>query len=276
MCGYAAEGAPATAEDLVHQFATASERGLLGDRMIKIYTSGSFFDDLELPPAARDEILKGVATSGAHRLVVESRPEHVDEEVVQECQSVLDGVEMEVGMGLETSSDLIREHAVRKGFAFRDFATASNAIHRAGGRVKAYLLLKPPFLSEGLAVRDAISSAKKAAEYAEVLSLNLCNVQRGTPLERMWERGEYRPPWLWSAVEVLKASPRPIICDPVGAGARRGPHNCGECDSSHASAIRKFSLEQDQSIFDDLHCDCRMAWEKVLDLEEQSFGTPLI
>ncbi len=126
-------------------------------------------------------------------------------------------------MGLETSNDLIREHVIRKGFTFQDFVDASEAVHSQGGRVKAYLLLKPPSLSEGQAMRDAISSAQAAREHADVLSLNLCNVQRNTQVERMWERGEFRPPWLWSALEVIKSVPGPIVCDPVGCRHQTRP-----------------------------------------------------
>jgi len=178
-------------------------------------------------------------------------------------------------MGLESASDLIREHLIHKGFLFQDFVSASEMVHNLGGRVKAYLLLKPPLLTEGQALQDAIASARAAWPYADIISLNLCNVQRNTLVERMWERGGYRPPWLWSALEVLKASAGPIICDPVGAGTRRGPHNCGQCDAALTEAIRKHDITQDTRPFDDLHCRCKEAWQELLELEEQSFGNPL-
>jgi len=141
--------------------------------------------------------------------------------------------------------------------------------------VKAYLLLKPPQLSEGEALRDAIASARAARSHADILSLNLCNIQRNTYVERLWERGEYRPPWLWSALEVLKSVEGPIVCDPVGAGTRRGPHNCGECDAAVAEAIRAHALAQDKSALDRLDCRCKETWRELNDLEELSFGTPL-
>ncbi|MCK9442498.1 MAG: archaeosine biosynthesis radical SAM protein RaSEA, partial [Methanothrix sp.] len=181
----------------------------------------------------------------------------------------------EFAIGLETASDLIRENAIRKGFSFQDFVDASEAVHRQGGQVKAYLLLKPPLLTEGQAMRDAIASVRAAREHADMLSLNLCNVQRNTVVERMWERGEFRPPWLWSALEVLKSVPGPIVCDPVGAGTRRGPHNCGLCDDVVAEAIRTHALTQDVSPFQSLDCQCRSTWTDLMEVEEQSFGTPL-
>lgn len=273
MCGYASEGAPATAEDLLAQFERAMERSSPEVQVIKIYTSGSFLDARELPEVARDGILRQLEKSGIKRLVIESRPEYITSERVEECLSHL---ETEFAIGLETANDSIRQHVIRKGFSFQDFVAASEIIHEHGGRVKAYLLQKPPQLTEGEALRDAISSALTAREHADVLSLNLCNVQRNTYVERLWERGGYRPPWLWSALEVLKSVPGPVVCDPVGAGTRRGPHNCGKCDAVVADAIRRHALAQDAKTFDSLDCECRVAWRDLMDLEERAFGTPLI
>jgi radical SAM enzyme (TIGR01210 family) len=273
MCSYASEGATATADDLLVQFNHAM--GKLSDeaQVVKIYTSGSFLDPAEMPEDARYRILEDLKRRGIKKLVIESRPEYITASRVEECLSTID---TEFAMGLETSNDLIRQKIIRKGFTFQDFVDAANTIHDLRGRVKAYLLLKPPFLSEGVAIRDAISSARAASPHADILSLNLCNIQRGTQVERLWRRGEYRPPWLWSAIEVLKNVESPIICDPVGAGSSRGPHNCGECDASISKAIRSHDLTQDPAIFDDLDCNCKSAWQRVLELEDQTFGSPLM
>ena len=273
MCGYASEGASATADDLIVQFNASMRRLSAEDQVVKIYTSGSFLDPLEMPKEARKEILEDLQSRSIKKLVIESRPEYISPVRVEECLSI---IRTEFAIGLETSNDLIRQNIIQKGFTFQDFVDAAKIVHDLGGRVKAYLLLKPPFLSEGAAIRDAISSAKAAGHHADILSLNLCNIQRSTLVERLWKRGEYRPPWLWSAVEVLKNVTSPIICDPVGAGSRRGPHNCGECDAAIAKAIRSHDLTQDLAIFNDLDCKCKTAWQKVVELEERTFGTPLM
>jgi radical SAM enzyme (TIGR01210 family) len=273
MCGFASEGAPATEEDLMAQFRAATKDLSSEDRMVKIYTSGSFFDPAEVSESVSSQILDGLSAAGVEKLVVESRPEYVTLELVKDSVA---RIRTEVGIGLETSSDLVREYSIRKGFSFEDFRAAAKTVHAAGGSVKTYLLLKPPFLSEGVAIYDALRSARDAAPHSDVLSLNLANIQRGTLIERMWMQGDYRPPWLWSAVEVLKkVSSIPIICDPVAAGARRGPSNCGRCDESIAEAIREHALTQDAGLFEDLDCGCKAAWEKVVELEDLAFGSPL-
>jgi radical SAM enzyme (TIGR01210 family) len=273
MCGYASEGALATEEDLLAQFERAMQKFSSQDQMVKIYTSGSFLDPMEVPPQVREKILRALRERGVRRLVLESRPEYIVPSAVKECLSKID---TEFAIGLESSNDLVREKTIRKGFSWQDFVQASETVHDLGGRIKAYILLKPPHLSEKEAIRDAVTSARMAAGYAEILSLNLCNIQRGTYVERLWERGEFRPPWLWSALEVLKSAPGIIVCDPVGAGSRRGPHNCGRCDAAVAEAIRKHALSQDRALFGELSCDCQVAWKKLQDLEDRTFGSPII
>lgn len=273
MCGYASEGAPATAKDLLDQFELATKRLSSEDRVVKIYTSGSFLDPLEMPVEARTEILEILKNLGIEKLVIETRPEYVSPKSVEECVS---RIRTEFAVGLETANDLIRHEIIHKGFTFKEFVDAAKTIHDHGGTVKAYLLLKPPFLSEGAAIRDAISSAKAASKHSDILSLNLSNIQRGTPMERLWERGGYRPPWLWSAVEVLKNVDSTVICDPVGAGSARGPSNCGECDAAVADAIQNYNLTQDKDLLNEVDCRCKAAWRKIVELEEHAFGTPLV
>ena len=272
MCGYASEGAPASAQDLISQFDWALGRSAPEVSVVKIYTSGSFLDPAEMPVEARDEILKRLEALGLSKLVIETRPEFATSRAVEAC---LSHIPTEFAIGLETASDLIRDKVIRKGFTFQDFVSASEAVRRQGGSVKAYLLLKPPLLTEGQAMNDAIDSAKRARGYADILSLNLCNVQRNTVVERMWEKGEFRPPWLWSALEVIKSVPGPIVCDPVGAGTRRGPHNCGQCDDAVAEAIRVHALSQDVGPFENLDCSCKSSWRELMDLEEDAFGAVL-
>ena len=69
--------------------------------------------------------------------------------------------------------------------------------------------------------------------------------------------------------------PGPIVCDPVGAGTRRGPHNCGQCDDAVAEAIRVHALSQDVGPFKSLDCSCKSAWRELMELEEDAFGAVL-
>jgi len=277
MCGYIADAAvrPPTPEDLLAQFESVSRK--IDHGIVKIFTSGSFFDPGEVPEPVRDKILSELNLY-ADKVIVETRPEFVTDKILAAVQTKVD--RLEVAIGLETSNDQVRINAINKGFLFKDFVRASETAKAHGLTTKAYLMMKPPFLSEKDALEDMVRSALDASPYAGTISINLCNVQRGTLVDELFYRKAYRPPWLWSIVEVLKRlhgkTNSVITSDPLAAGQARGPHNCGKCDSAFAEAIRKYSLTQDVSAFNGLSCDCKRVWEQVLELEEWTFGSPLV
>lgn len=283
MCGYVYDSArsPPSHDDLMKQFEHAMSRCKDEEFIVKIFTSGSFLDDSEIGPATRVEMLSRLRENDrVKKVIAETRPEYVTDEKLAEAREAL-GKRFEVAMGLETSNDLIRKDCINKGFSFSDFTGASEVARRNDVTVKAYLMQKPPFLSEGIAMNDMINSINDAAPFARTISMNLCNVQKGTLVDEMFERGDYRPPWLWSAVEALRvgkeSSPETVIMsDPVGAGSMRGPHNCGKCDNDVAEAIRIFSVTQDTAVFKNLDCDCKKLWKKVVELEDFTFGAPLV
>ena len=274
MCGYIADSNPdAQSSDIQKQLFEVLARYGTGFKIAKLFTSGSFLDQEEVPIDARDAILSALADTP--KVIVESRPEFVTSEILDDV--VRSNRHLEVAIGLETSNDDIRNSCINKGFTFRDFVRASKVAHSKGLTVKAYLLLKPPFLTELEALEDAIQSTHDAAPHADTISLNLCNVQKGTLVEALWKKRLYRPPWLWTAVEVLKRVKQmaTLICDPVGGGTARGPHNCGKCDRQVVSEIKEFSLSQDGTSFT-AACTDQLLWKYVLEFEKFSYGAPLV
>lgn len=268
MCGYWQESAEVTQAEILSQLDYALTRSPREEFILKIYTSGSFLDDRELSSETRRkiaEMLRG--RSELKKLIVETRPEFVSRAKLADLE--LEG-KLELAIGLETANDFIRSSFITKGFSFEDFKHAARIARESGASVKTYLLLKPPFISERRAIVDVITSAGKVGLYSSTISLNLCTVQRGTPLEGLWRRGYYRPPWLWSAVEAIKGIASQqlfVISDPVGAGHERGPHNCGQCDPVIIDAIRGFNRTQDVRILEELSsvsCSCREVWQVLI------------
>ncbi|WP_255197122.1 archaeosine biosynthesis radical SAM protein RaSEA [Halorarius litoreus] len=282
MCGYVAEsveGGSVGHENLLtqvqhcldHEAENADEKSAL----IKIYTSGSFLDEREVPAETRDAIAE--TFSDRERMVVESLPDFVDREKLREFTSR--GLETDVAIGLETATDRVRHDCVNKYFDFSDFETACAEAMAADAGVKAYLLMKPPFLTEREAIADMKSSVRRCAavDGCHTVSMNPTNVQRYTMVEELYHDGGYRPPWLWSICEVLESTADVdaiVVSDPVGHGSDRGPHNCGECDDHVQTAIKDFDLRQDPSVFEQVSCECELTWETVVD-REKSFGAPL-
>lgn len=280
MCGYVAESVdggsvphPALMDQLnavlAHEEANAPEPCPL----IKIYTSGSFLDEREVGAESRQAIADAFADR--ERIVVESLPDFVEPEKLSDFIDV--GLATDVAIGLETANDRIRRDCVNKYFSYDAFIAATDAAAQVGAGVKAYLLLKPPFLTEGEATRDMIDSIQACAEHAHTISMNPTNVQRYTMVDELYYHGGYRPPWLWSICEILATTAETdaiVVSDPVGAGQDRGAHNCGECDERVSNAIKDFSIRQEPTVFEEVSCACEETWDLVMG-EETSYNLPL-
>jgi radical SAM enzyme (TIGR01210 family) len=282
MCGYVAEsveGGSVSHEALMDQIEACldheAENTDEGEQcgLIKIYTSGSFLDEREVGARTRTAIAETFADR--ERIVVESLPDFVDPEKIEDFTD--EGLETDVAIGLETADDRVRRDCVNKYFEFSEYVRAAEVAEEAGAGIKAYLLMKPPFLTEREAVEDMKYSVRKCAEYAHTVSMNPCNVQRYTMVDDLFFQGGYRPPWLWSVAEVLEDTAEAdaiVVSDPVGHGSDRGPHNCGDCDDRVQKAIKDFDLRQDPTVFEQVSCDCERTWETVIE-REKSFGAPL-
>jgi radical SAM enzyme (TIGR01210 family) len=289
MCGYVAEsveGGSVTHDALMDQIDVCLEHEAENADepadLIKIYTSGSFLDEREVGAETRQAIAETFADR--ERIVVESLPDFVERAKIADFTD--EGISTDVAIGLETATDRVRHDCVNKYFDFADFeaacAEARDADIEADGcdvGVKAYLLMKPPFLSESEAIEDMVSSVRRCADVdgCHTVSMNPTNVQRYTMVDDLFFRGGYRPPWLWSVAAVLERTAdidAIVVSDPVGHGSDRGPHNCGECDDRVQKAIKDFDKRQDPTVFEQVSCECEATWEYVVEAET-SYGMPL-
>jgi radical SAM enzyme (TIGR01210 family) len=278
MCGYTNDSALHTvsSSDLLTQFDQAMNR-YKNEKIVKIFNSGSFFDTHEIKPDARNHILTHLTTT-AEKISVESRPEYITQKTMTDIKTIVGSTQFEVGIGLETAHDDIREHAINKGFTFADYQHAATLLKKHDIQVKTYVLIKPPFLTEHQALTDAVATVKKIVNHTQTISFNPVNVQRGTVVEYLWKRHQYRPPWLWSIIQILQESSKlahttRLKCDISGGGTKRGAHNCRLCDNQVLKAITQFSLEQDPQIFEPLDCSCKDQWYDQCDIESLTFGS---
>jgi hypothetical protein len=294
MCGYVNDSlmVKVSTDDFVTQFEGALGEHYRGQEILKIYTSGSFLDPTEVHPAAQEAIVSRVPPA-VKKVIVEAQAQFVTGENIQRVLgswkkwdagigSETDGAatqpQFEVAIGLESANDNVEKYSVNKDFRFPHFVEAARVAKETGIGLKTYILVKPPFLTEREAMLDAIDTARLASPHSKTISFNPCNVQRNTLVERLWRRKEYRPPWLWSVVEILKdaslvanpdakAGAKRVQCDVVGGGSKRGAHNCGECDERVLNAIAKFSVTQDRTLLLPLTCECKTEWTATLELE---------
>ncbi|MFX1514163.1 MAG: archaeosine biosynthesis radical SAM protein RaSEA [Promethearchaeota archaeon] len=272
MCGYIEDAPidPSTQEELWNEFERALNiyKDVKDPFALRIFNSGSFFDEEEVSIALRERIFHKIEKDPRIKEVtIETRPEYVLKQKLLEMKQCLPSKRIEIAIGLESSNDQIRVELINKGFDFKSFKKAINIIKSNGIASKAYLLLKPPFLSEEEAIQDVLLSIKACKQLGiEKISINPCTVQKGTLVEKLWKERRYRPPWLWSVLQILtilfssNESNPVIICEPTAGGKVRGAHNCGKCDNDVLKAINRISLTQTLKEVIIPECECKSIW----------------
>ncbi len=261
MCSYKLSCPEKTPESIVSSLTS----NLYGDfEKLKIFTSGSFFDSSELTPVQRQEIAAAIRETGAKELTVESRPEYITEDTLRPVIEALGETTLEVAIGLESANDDVLKYCVNKGFTYGAFEKKAQLLKNLGCKVKAYLLLKPPFLTEYEAMLDVLDSARKVAPIADTISVNPVSIHKETVVEQLWVRGAYRPPYLWTLVECLNElidlGPY-VLSHPVAPGKARGIHNCGTCDMDIMKKVEEYNLHNTPI---DADCACKDEWEREL------------
>ena len=269
-----------SAEDMFSQweFAKKTTNQFEDCGMVKVYTSGTFFEDRENPPEWQDLVLRETAQMGLH-LVVEAQAQMCTPEKISWVAERHPGCT--VAIGLEAYDDKVLRFHVNKGFTTKQWHSAVQMLRDNNLRVKTYLLFKPPFMSEGDALLHTTSWLNKVAPYSDEVSVNPMNIQKNTIVDRLFRNKEYRPPWLWSLVEMIMSSHEHlgddscrIIVHPTAGGKIRGAHNCGECDRDVVAAIERYSVSGDTEEFNHLECSCKLHWKAEIE-NDNSFPVPL-
>lgn len=231
--------------------------------MLALYNDGSFFAPREVSADIQLEIADKVAKSGVTHLVVESLPQFVTPERLGPFVERLGVVQLEIGVGLQSSDDLVRETLVNTRISRPIFEQALVTMHTHGVTPKIYLMIKPPFLTDGEALTDVIQSVSYVSSLG-VDGVTLCptRISRNTVAWRLYEKGYYSPPNLWTVVDAIRLA-HEIINVRVACINLRGtdfdsvfPESCSICADSIVDAIMKYS-ETGELADLPVSCECR-------------------
>lgn len=198
--GYDAEGLLRQVTDVLARTSDEPDYEVLA-----LYNDGSFFAPAEIPRDVQITIAELVARSGVRHLVVESLPQFVTPAVLESFLAALGDVELEVGIGLQSADDLVRQTLVNTRISRASFERAMATMTSFGVTPKIYLMIKPPFLSDAEAITDVLDSVSYLRALG-VAGVTLCptRVSRNTVAWRLWESGHYTPPNLWTVVDTVR------------------------------------------------------------------------
>src|SRR5580698_6124163 len=112
-------------------------------RVVKLYNSGSFFDPHAIPVADYPAIAR--LLDRFERVIVESHPALIGDNCFR-FRDLIAG-RLEVAMGLETVHPEILPK-LNKGMTLEQFSLSADVLRRNTIDLRAFILVKPPFLDE--------------------------------------------------------------------------------------------------------------------------------
>jgi len=196
-------------------------------RVIKLYNSGSFFDPRAIPVDDYPAIARQL--DRFDRVIVESHPALIGENCFR-FRDLISG-RLEVAMGLETVHPEVLPK-LNKGMTPEQFSSAATVLQRNGIDLRAFILVRPPFLSE----EEAVYWAERSIDFAVACGATVASL--------IPTRGFSLP-----AIQTLEA------CQEYGLRLERGRvfadlwdlekfSTCDACYTARYNRLREMNLSQ--------------------------------
>lgn len=212
---------------------------------IKLYNSGSFFDPRAVSP--EDDAAIAARVGRFERVIVESHPAFLGDRVRRFQDRLRQGgghTELEVAMGLETAHPGVLEK-LNKGMTVGQFRRAVAWLRAASIDVRAFILVRPPFMSEA----EGLEWAKRSVDLALDAGATVCSLipTRGGngAMEVLARGGLFAPPRLATLEAALAYG--------IGLGRRRvfadlwdleAFSDCRACFAQRRDRLQRMNLEQ--------------------------------
>jgi radical SAM enzyme (TIGR01210 family) len=219
-------------------------------RVIKLYNSGNFFDAQAIPPEDFPAIAERVRPF--RTVVVENHPRLCGEACLRFRD--LARTELEIALGLETVHPEVLPR-LNKRMTLDDFQRAAAFLGRHEIAVRAFVLLKPPYLDEAEGVEWALRSIDFAFD-AGARCVSVIPTRAGNGImEQLQAAGLFSPPRLASFEAVMDRAL------PTGRGRVfidlwdvERFFDCPRCGPRRAERLRSINITQ--SIPPHIPCNC--------------------
>jgi radical SAM enzyme (TIGR01210 family) len=207
---------------------------------VKLYNSGNFFDRHAIPREDWGPIA-GIVRQ-FRRVIVESHPRLLDG--VETFQKLILPAQLEVALGLETVHPQVLP-ALNKQMTLDDFSSACQRLTNADIPIRAFILLRPPWLSEA----EGCEWALRTIQFAFSHGVECCSVvptrDGNGAMESLGKEGRFHPPRLESMERVLAAGLQlgrgRVLMDTWEMTRFR---TCDSCDLLRVEQIERMNREQ--------------------------------
>jgi radical SAM enzyme (TIGR01210 family) len=221
-----------------------------GIKHIKLYNSGSFFDSRAIPEEDYEPIaflLKDLET-----VIVESHPKFINEKCIK-FRAMLKP-ELHVAIGLETVNDAILQKFNKK-MTLEDFRNSVSFLTKNGIPSRAFILLRPPFLSES----EGVFWAERSIDFAFSSGIECCTiipVRAGNgAMDELFKKGDFKPPDIHSLETVLEygisLNAGRVFADVWDLGLFSG---CNKC--LNVRTDRLINMNLNQTVLPVIECEC--------------------
>lgn len=223
---------------------------------LKLYNSGSFFDERAIP----EEDYKRIASlvNNFETIIVESHPKLINEK----CLRFKDMLKpnLEVAIGLETVHPKVLLK-LNKQMTLNDFGNAVSFLSKNAIRSRAFILLRPPFMTE----TEGVYWAKRSIDFAFDIGVECCTiipVRAGNgAMDLLMKNGDFSQPDIHSLEVVLE----------YGIGLNAGRvfadlwdlnifSNCNKCFKKRTSRLTYMNLNQEMA--NRILCTCDTSYKK--------------
>lgn len=196
---------------------------------LKLYNAGNFFDPQAIPPEDYAEIAQLAAPF--ERVIVECHPRLIGRRCWEFRRHL--SCEMEVALGLETIHPEVLPR-LNKQMTLDDFASAVHALRAKEIVVRAFILVRPPFLTDA----EGLEWAKRTLDYAFSLNVECCSLiptRAGNgAMEELANLGLFAPPSLEALEQSLE----------YGLSLRAGRVQVDLWDIAHVSPLAAHRTER--------------------------------
>ena len=223
---------------------------------LKLYNSGSFFDTRAIPEEDYKEIaslLKNFET-----IIVECHPRLIN----KKCLIFRDMLipDLHIAMGLETVHKEIL-HKLNKKMTLDNFSNSARFLKNNSIPLRAFILLKPPFLSE----TEGIYWAERSLDFAFSAGVECCTlipVRAGNgAMDILFEQGDFNLPDIHSLETVLEyginLKKGRVFADVWDLGLFC---NCKKCSDKRINRLVEMNLNQ--KIQPAVECECKKRNQK--------------
>lgn len=186
-CGWGNIRTEASIDDLKRKIENLN---LSNTERLKLYTSGSFLDDKQFPKEFRKWFVKHLKlTSKVDEIVVESRPEFVTKENIEDFTK--NKIDLTVAIGLECADNNVLKK-YKKGFAVEDYLNALKVLHENKAHVRTYVLVNMPFSDQKKLDKTAEFLLEHLKKDDTIVLINTYPHMRSALFD-MWIKGEWKP-----------------------------------------------------------------------------------